>query len=362
MIAHWSLAATLLVACGNTFDPQVGGDGPRGIVPAEIVRSMQDFLRQQQAAVEFADPPAPVPGRKKPETQRSLLVSAYAVDEDTLRADLKSKDSRKRFAAAYVIGERQLPWHGELIAQLSDPNDYVRQAARRSLVILSFLELQKQSAGILSDDEKYARRVALVDFGPRAGAHPTAQQQAAKKWEEWWGGRREATATKQPAVRSARAEAQLDAEAARLSAALVFAEPTRQAEVLARYREAKGIAYTEAMANALAQLDGESLTKGRQYLAERLARMNADTLRDRLSDPRAELRLAAALAFATKDYHTAVPALIPVLADPEEMVVRGAKTALKNLTKQDFGPARGASAAQRAEAVAAWKAWWRKQG
>jgi HEAT repeat protein len=361
MIAHWSLAATLLVAFGNTFDPEGGGDGPRGIVPAEIARSMQDFLRQQQAAVEFADPPAPVP-QKKPETQRSLLVSAYAADEDTLRSELKSKDPRKRFAAAYVIGERQLPWHGELTERLSDPNDYVRQAARRSLILLSFLELQQQAIDILSDDEKYARRVAVVDFGPRPGAKPHAQQEAAKKWQEWWSQRREGAGAKEPPTRSARAVKGPDTEAARLSAALVFAEPNRQAELLARYREAKGVVYTEAMANALAQLDGESLTKGREYLAERLSRMSPATLRDRLADPRAEVRRAAALALAAKDDRSAVPALIPLLEDPEELVVRGAKAALKSLTGQDLGPARGASAAQRAAAVSAWKAWWRKQG
>jgi hypothetical protein len=199
----------------------------------------------------------------------------------------------------------------------------------------------------------------VVDFGPKTKADATAQTEAAEQWRQWWSEH----AGKGKAQRSEmRSEAQLDAAAGRLSAALVFAEPSRQDVVLTRYREAKGVVYTEAMANALAQLDGESLTKGREYLAERLSRMTAATLHDRLSDPRAELRRAAALAFAAKDDRGAVPELIPLLEDSEELVVRGAKAALKSLTGQDFGPARGASASQRAEAVAAWKAWWRKQG
>jgi hypothetical protein len=62
-----------------------------------------------------------------------------------------------------------------------------------------------------------------------------------------------------------------------------------------------------------------------------------------------------------KEDRDAIPEIIPLLADPEEFVARGAKAALKSLTNEDFGPSRDATPAQRRTAVAAWKAWWEKQ-
>lgn len=304
-------------------------------------QQMQSYILQKQ--------------QEKEVTYRTLVSRAYQADEETLRAALKSKSGAERFAAAYAIGERQLLWYPELIERLTDSNSLVRQAARRSLIILSFLTLQEEqfsSAGKSSDKPQ------AVDFGPKQDDDKPAQEEAARKWREWWN---DHTKSKQSDIRVVSTEANLDARAAKLSADLVFGEPSRQAEVLARYGKEKGIVYTEAMANALSQLEGDSLKKGRELLAERLSRMTAATLRDRLTDPRAELRRAAALAWAAKDDRNAVPELIPMLQDPEDIVVRGVKAALKSLTGQDFGPPRGAGAAERTAAVNAWKAWWRKQ-
>lgn len=156
-------------------------------------------------------------------------------------------------------------------------------------------------------------------------------------------------------------EADLDTTAARLSAALVFAEPSRQSEKLAQYRDTKGIVYTEALANALPQLEGATQKSAREFLADRLTRMTAATLRSLLDDPRPELRRAAALAWAMKDDRAAIPELIALLEDPEDLVVRAARAGLKSLTEQDFGPARDATPAERAWAVAEWKASWDKQ-
>jgi HEAT repeat protein len=297
--------------------------------------------------------------QEKQNAYRTLLNRAYQANEEALRAALNSKTGAERFAAAYVVGERQLPWQNELIEHLTDPNPLVRQSARRSLVILSFFSLQQEPVVIPSPDGQGVAQVVAADFGPAARADRAGQEDAAKKWRDWWGEHGKANRSE---IRAARSDADIDSEAAKLSAALVFADPSKQAEKLATYRQAKGIVYTEAMANALSQLDGDSLQKGREYLAERLTRMTAETLRSRLSDPRAELRRAAALAWAAKDDRSAVPELIPLLNDPEDLVVRGTKAALKSLTGQDFGPARGASAAERSAAVAAWKNWWRKQG
>ena len=43
--------------------------------------------------------------------------------------------------------------------------------------------------------------------------------------------------------------------------------------------------------------------------------------------------------------------------DPEPLLGQLARTGLQNLTSQDFGPAADAAPAERAEAVAEWKAW-----
>jgi hypothetical protein len=298
---------------------------------------------------------------------RTTLVRAYAADEATLRTALTGRSTEGRFAAAYVVGERQLAWQPDLIARLTDPNEYVRQAARRSLVILSFFALREgaeagQEAGDSTAAGEGVKKDEVVDFGPKPGADKEAQRAAAKKWEDWWDARR--PAGKVPAkseLQAVESEADLDASAARLSAALVFAEPARQAEKLTQYRDAKGIVYTEALANALPQLEGATLRSAREFLADRLTRMTAVTLRSRLDDPRPELRRAAALAWAMKDDRDAIPALIALLDDPEDLVVRAVRAGLKSLTEQDFGPARGATPAERAKALADWKAWWERQ-
>ena len=62
-----------------------------------------------------------------------------------------------------------------------------------------------------------------------------------------------------------------------------------------------------------------------------------------------------------KDDKSHIPDLIPLLDDREPLVGRAAHAALKSLTNQDFGPAKGASAKDRAQAVEAWKDWWEKQ-
>ncbi len=292
---------------------------------------------------------------------RELLVRAYGADEETLRAALTSKASAERLAAAYVVGERQLPWSADLIERLTDSNTLVRQAARRSLIILSYFALLEEQPGSSGGDDKSAGRPAIADFGPKATADRAAQEESARQWQQWWAERGAAGKPRRSELLAGRSAIAVDAEAARLSAALVFAPPERQADELIRYRDQRGIVYTEAMANALPQLQGDLQRKAREALADRLARMTAATLRDRLSDSRPEVRRAAVLARAAKDDREVVPDLIPSLGDEEESVVRAAKAALKSVAGQDFGPPRNPTAAERAAAVSAWKSWWQKQ-
>jgi hypothetical protein len=164
-----------------------------------------------------------------------------------------------------------------------------------------------------------------------------------------------------PAARPAESK-ELSAEIGRLSKELVKAPPAQRERLLDTYKGSPGVAYTQALAAAIPQLTGPARVQARDALAERLARMNAATLRDKLRDEDLEIRRGAALACAMKDEKTFVPNLIPLLEDAEPPVAWAAHKALKSLTGQNLGPAADATRSERAKAVAAWKAWWDRNG
>jgi len=149
--------------------------------------------------------------------------------------------------------------------------------------------------------------------------------------------------------------------ARRMSDDLATASDAQQSELLIKYKEGKGPAYTQALATAIPRLKGENKSMARDALAERLTRMTADTLRIQLKDDDPEIRRAASLACAMKDDKSHVPDLIPLIDDSEPLVARAAHAALKSLTNQDFGPAKDASPKDRAKAIEAWKDWWTKK-
>jgi uncharacterized protein (TIGR03067 family) len=151
------------------------------------------------------------------------------------------------------------------------------------------------------------------------------------------------------------------ADAARLSAPLIDAAPGQRDALIDQLRDGKGVVYTEALALAIPRLTGATKTKARDALAERLTRMTAATLHDKLQDENAEVRRAAALACAMKEAKQSTPDLIKLLEDPEALVSRAAHVALKTLTGQDLGPAADADPAERTKAVAHWREWWAKQ-
>ena len=147
-----------------------------------------------------------------------------------------------------------------------------------------------------------------------------------------------------------------------VAAELVAATDAEWDKALAKVRDAKGAAYTQALVLAIRKQEGDRLKSARAALAERLTRMTGETLRTMVKDEDAELRRGAALAMAMKDDKTHLPDLIAALLDDEEIVVRAAKAGLKNLSGQDFGPAPGANLTDRTHAAKAWLEWLRKQG
>jgi hypothetical protein len=151
-------------------------------------------------------------------------------------------------------------------------------------------------------------------------------------------------------------------ETAQLAQQLIQAPYDKQERLIESLKEQKGVAHTDALAMAIPQLKGPNKLKARDALAERLARMTASTLREKLQEESAEIRRAAALACAMKEDKAFIPNLISLLEDPQRPVSFAAHAALKDLTKQDFGPAANASPKDRAAAVARWKEWWKAQG
>jgi hypothetical protein len=150
-------------------------------------------------------------------------------------------------------------------------------------------------------------------------------------------------------------------EADRLARDLPTAPPERQEKIIADLRDGKGGEYTDALARVIPQVTGAAQKKTRDALAERLAHMNAATVRTKLKDDNAEVRRAAALACAMKYDKSFIPELIAALDDKDTWVIRSAAVALRTLTGQDFGPAATATADERAKAVTAWKGWWKHQ-
>jgi len=153
----------------------------------------------------------------------------------------------------------------------------------------------------------------------------------------------------------------VDPESARLTKDLVKEKGARQMEMLDEMQKGKGPRFTEALAAAIPQLEGDSRRKARDALAERLTRMKDDTLAAYLQDEEPEIRRAAALACAMKDSKSLTPNVIALLRDHETTVVRAAHAALKELTGQDFGPAATASREERDQAALKWLQWWEKK-
>ncbi len=126
-------------------------------------------------------------------------------------------------------------------------------------------------------------------------------------------------------------------------------------------RDNKGAAYTEALAGAIARLDGDARKAAREALAERLSRMTSATLGVKLEDDDPEVRRAAALAVAMKEDKAHAYKLIEMLDDKEATVMHAAHAALKSLAGEDHGPAKDATRQEHAKAVLAWKEWWARQ-
>ncbi len=155
---------------------------------------------------------------------------------------------------------------------------------------------------------------------------------------------------------------QPDSLSVRMADDLAKASGTRHEQLLKSLREGKGAQFTEALAFAIPKLSGDKQQKAREALVERIARMKEETVLHYLEDEEAEIRRAAATASAMKGGKTLVRKLIDLLLDPQRPVADAAHEALKELSREDFGPSPRASRDERDQAVRKWLDWWNKQG
>jgi hypothetical protein len=162
------------------------------------------------------------------------------------------------------------------------------------------------------------------------------------------------TKTEQPAA----------GDAQQLANALVAATGARREELLTKYRDSKGSEYTDALVLAIPKVTGEAQTQARDALAQRSVRFTAATLNEMMRDPDRERRRAAALAAGGKGRDRLgefAASLVGLTADKESLVVQAARASLKALTGEDHGPEPGASDADKAAAITAWRNWLARQ-
>jgi hypothetical protein len=297
-----------------------------------------------------------------------LFLTTIEMSEPELRAALRHRSGDRRFAAAYVVGERLLEWPEDLIPRLEDNSPWVRQAARRSLIILSFLALNPEEARKIRARQRTEPAKPLaelnqpVDFGPAPTANRVAQARAARQWREWWAEQESRRPRKGSELVADARPVTHSAEGGRLAGKLLRTASEDRPGVVATYRDNKGVEYSEALAIAAARESGEARGQLREALAARMARMKDKSLLSYLQDEDPELRRAAVLGLALRKRASCMPQVIGVLLDPDPSVERAAHAALCSLSGgQDFGPAMHAPEQERQDAVARWRAWWEKQ-
>jgi hypothetical protein len=143
--------------------------------------------------------------------------------------------------------------------------------------------------------------------------------------------------------------AETEAEGVRLCSTLLQATPLRREILLNHLREGASPACTIALAEAIPSLKGDWKDKARDVLIERLGRLPAGELREKLRDQDPEIRQAAVLACTQKQKKELLPELIALLPDQEPRVAHLAEEGLRYLTGEKF------------DTPDAWQFWWNKR-
>lgn len=156
-----------------------------------------------------------------------------------------------------------------------------------------------------------------------------------------------------------------DTEEAKLANKLVEAKGSEFKDVLKELDKETVPRYYHILAQSIPRLQGEPREQARDALGTRLGRATLANLPKYIKDVDPEIRRAAIIAANYKDSEAArslIPLIIDRLNDGEPTVVQAAAEVLKLLTKEDFGPAVGATREEHDKAIKDWTAWWKKQG
>lgn len=135
----------------------------------------------------------------------------------------------------------------------------------------------------------------------------------------------------------------------------------RLKEVLTELETRRGDDAIAALGVAAASYEEDVRDLARGLLEKNLVRQGVAVIKEKTRDDKAEVRAAAARVIATKELKLGGE-LIDLLADDKPAVHEAAHAALLKLSGgTDYGPAKGATAEERDEAVKKWRAWWEKQ-
>jgi hypothetical protein len=131
--------------------------------------------------------------------------------------------------------------------------------------------------------------------------------------------------------------------------------------VLAELETRRGEEAITALGAAAGSYEGDVRDLARDLLDKNLVRQGVRVIKERTKDDRAEVRTATARVIASKNLKLG-DELIDMLSDDNAGVREAAHAALVKLSKgADHGPAKDATAEERAAAVKKWRAWWEKQ-
>jgi hypothetical protein len=108
----------------------------------------------------------------------SLIKQVSNKSESEIKDLLKSPKPEMRFAAAVVVGDKGLHLADPLVEMLNDSDILVRQAARRSLVVLSYYVDAGKKAKLRNVKPQ------AVDYGPKTTTKWVVKD-SQKKWQDW---------------------------------------------------------------------------------------------------------------------------------------------------------------------------------
>jgi hypothetical protein len=144
---------------------------------------------------------------------------------------------------------------------------------------------------------------------------------------------------------------------AELAEALKTAKGLRVEIILAQLGKRKGAEAIDILGSAASSVDGNHQKLAQESLSRVMHYLDSDALVKRFKDDRAEIRAAAARVAGGRSLHISEP-LINLLTDGEETVRDAARQSLVRLSHgKDFGPAPGATDADRKKAAQEWRSW-----